>query len=78
MNGVVEANVDAKFNGGVEVINGLYFFNPELVSPELYGQEITFIVNGKATECSIKVIPQPDIKITVGPVFYPRELHRPL
>lgn len=71
MNGVVEANVDAKFNGGVEIINGLYFFNPELVSPELYGQEITFTVNGKATECSIKVIPQPDIKITVGPVFYP-------
>ncbi|WP_426278702.1 hypothetical protein ACN9MN_05595 [Chryseobacterium sp. S-02] len=71
MNGIVEARVDTKLNGGVEVINGLYFFNPGSVNPELYGQEIGFIVNGKPTDCSIKVIPQPDVKIEIGPVFYP-------
>lgn len=71
MNGIVEASVDTKFNGGVEVINGLYFFNPASISPELYGQEINFTVNGKPMDCSIKVIPQPDVKIEVGPVFYP-------
>ncbi len=71
MNGTVKANVDTKLNGGVEIINGLYFFNPKLVSPELQGQEITFTVNGMPTTCSIKVISQPDIQISVGSVYYP-------
>ncbi|UMQ43433.1 hypothetical protein MKS83_06970 [Chryseobacterium sp. Y16C] len=70
-NGIVKAVVDAKLNGGVTVRNGLYFFDPQLVSPELYGQEITFTVNGKPTTCSIKVTSQPDVNIVVDSVYYP-------
>lgn len=70
-NGVVTADVDPEFNGGVELVNGLYFFNPQLVSLELHGQEITFAVNGSPTNCSIKVITQPKVKIDVISIAYP-------
>jgi len=70
-NGVVTADVDPEFNGGVELVNGLYFFNPQLVSSELHGQEITFSVNGSPTNCSIKVITQPKVKIDVTSIAYP-------
>ena len=70
-NGVVKAVVDDKLNGGVELIKGLYFFNSGVVSKELHGQEITFTVNGKPTDCSIKVTSQPDVKIVVSSVIYP-------
>lgn len=70
-NGVVTADVDPKFNGGVELVNGLYFFNPQLVSSELHGQEITFSVNGSPANCSIKVIAQPKVKVEVISIEYP-------
>ncbi|REC51351.1 hypothetical protein DRF62_17370 [Chryseobacterium piscium] len=67
VNGEVIANVGA----GVELDGGQYFFNPKLVDPSLHGQEITFTVNGKPTNCSIKVIAQPEIKVVVDHIFYP-------
>ncbi|MCS3870496.1 hypothetical protein J3D55_003412 [Chryseobacterium ginsenosidimutans] len=70
-NGVVEAVVGTNLEGGVEVINGLYFFNPAVVSSQLHGQEIKFTVNGKPTNCSIKVTSQPNVKIVVSSVIYP-------
>ncbi|SDM18963.1 hypothetical protein [Chryseobacterium taihuense] len=70
-NGVVTADVDPRFSGVVELVNGLYFFNPQLVSPELHNQEIAFSVNGSPVDCSIKVISQPKVKIDVASVAYP-------
>lgn len=70
-NGVVTADVDPKFNGGVELVNGLYFFNPKLVSSELHNQDITFSVNGSPVDCSIKVISQPKVKIDITSIAYP-------
>lgn len=67
VNGEVVANVGR----GVELDGGQYFFNPKLVDPSLHGKEITFTVNGKPTNCSIKVIAQPEIKVVVDHVFYP-------
>jgi len=67
VNGEVIANVGA----GVEIDGGQYFFNPKLVDPSLHGQEITFTVNGKPTNCSIKVIAQPEVKVVVDHIFYP-------
>lgn len=69
MNGVVKANSD--LNAGVEIIDGKYFFNPSIVNWELYGQEITFTVNGKPTNCSIKVIQQSGVEIKIDAVTYP-------
>jgi len=69
MNGVVKANTG--LNAGVELIDRQYFFNPSLVNGELYGEEITFTVNGKPTNCSIKVIQQSDVEIKVDSVAYP-------
>lgn len=71
VNGEVTANVAAGLNGGVELSNGQYFFNPKLLDVSLWGQEITFSVNGKSTNCSIKVIPQPEVNIVADYVFYP-------
>ncbi|WP_454045246.1 hypothetical protein [Chryseobacterium sp. Marseille-Q8038] len=68
LNGVVKASV----GGGVKQSgNGQYIFDPKSVGEEFHGQEITFTVNGKPTNCSIKVISQPEINIAVGDVFYP-------
>ncbi|MEJ5049578.1 hypothetical protein WH221_07045 [Chryseobacterium culicis] len=68
MNGVVKANI----GNGVKFINGQYVFDPKAVEEQFYGQEITFTVNGKPTDCSIKVISEPDIKVeVVEPVIYP-------
>lgn len=67
VNGEVVASVGA----GVEIDNGQYFFNPKLVDKIVYGQEITFTVNGKPTNCRIKVIAQPEVNIAVDFVFYP-------
>ncbi|NIF06628.1 hypothetical protein F3J23_14355 [Chryseobacterium sp. Tr-659] len=71
LNGVVKAAVDGSLNGGVQIINGKYFFDPASVSPQLYGQEITFTVNGVPTSCSIKVTAQPKVKIVANSVDYP-------
>ncbi|MDW9382825.1 PKD domain-containing protein [Chryseobacterium sp. JV558] len=69
MNGIVKASVGS----GVKLINGQYFFDPEAVEEQYRGQEITFTVNGKPTDCSIKVVSQPEIKIEVVDVFYPED-----
>ncbi|RTZ49422.1 hypothetical protein EJ377_01855 [Chryseobacterium arthrosphaerae] len=70
VSGVVKASVTDNLNGGVELINGQYFFNPGMISPSLIGQEISFTVNGKPTSCSIKVVTQPDVTIDVVSVDY--------
>jgi archaellum component FlaF (FlaF/FlaG flagellin family) len=68
MNGVVKASI----GNGVKFINGQYIFDPKAVEEQFYGQEITFTVNGKPTDCSIKVISEPDVKVeVVKPVIYP-------
>jgi len=67
INGIVKASVGS----GVKLINGQYFFDPKAVEEQYRGQEITFTVNGKSTDCSIKVVSQPEIKIEVVDVFYP-------
>lgn len=69
VNGVVKANVDSDSNG-VELDNGKYFFNPKLVSADLYGQSIGFTVNGQPTSCSIKVIAVPKVNVAVTSVSY--------
>lgn len=71
MNGDVKAVVEKGLNGGVEQIKGKYFFNPGAVSNELLGKEITFTVNGKPTNCIVKVTPQPNVTIKVTSVVYP-------
>ena len=70
-NGVVTADVDSTLNSGVESRNGLYFFNPQTVSKELHGKEITFSVNGSPADCSIKVISQPEVKIETTSIIHP-------
>jgi len=69
MNGVVKANTD--LNAGLELIDRQYFFNPSIVDSELYDQEITFTVNGKPTNCSIRVTQQTDVEIAIVDVDYP-------
>lgn len=71
MNGVVKANTD--LDAGVELIDRQYFFNPALVAPELYDEEITFTVNGKPTSCSIRVTKQKDVKINIVDIVYPTD-----
>ncbi|MCX8533042.1 PKD domain-containing protein [Chryseobacterium luquanense] len=73
MNGDVEAVVESGLNGGVELRDGQCFFNPAIVDESLYGQEITFTVNGKSTNCSIKVIPQSDMDVDITSVVYQGE-----
>ncbi|WP_415327981.1 PKD domain-containing protein [Chryseobacterium sp. MMS23-Vi53] len=69
-NGIVKAVVDEGLDGGVITVNGLYFFDPGAISQQLYGKEITFTVNGKPTNCSIKVILEPNVDIEVSSVHY--------
>lgn len=77
VNGDVKAVVGTDLDGGVRNINGTYFFDPTLVSKSLYGQNISFTVNGKPTNCSIKVTPQPNVKIVVSSVTYPSDVSSP-
>lgn len=65
--GVVEASA----GGGVKFQNGKYTFDPKLIDKSLYGQLITFTVNGQPTNCRIKVITKPEVKIKVEKVDYP-------
>lgn len=71
MNGDVKAVVAEGLNGGVEEIDGKYYFNPSKVSPGLYHQAISFTVNGKPTACSVEVVPQSDIDIAVDSNTFP-------
>ncbi|MFY7843736.1 PKD domain-containing protein [Chryseobacterium gambrini] len=70
-NGIVTANVDSDLNGGVQLIDGLYFFDPASVSQELHNQPISFSVNGKSTDCNINVITEPQVRIVVEKVDIP-------
>lgn len=70
-NGIVTANVDSDLDGGVELVDGLYFFNPASVSQELHNQPISFSVNGKSTDCNITVITEPQVRIVVEKVDLP-------
>lgn len=73
MNGDVKAVVEPGLNGGVELRDGKYFFNPAIVDEELYGEEITFTVNGRPTNCTIKVIQQLDMDVDIASIVYPKE-----
>ncbi len=72
-NGVVKANVKAGLTGGVELVNGQYMFNPQLVEDGLLGTEIGFTVNGKQTNCTIRVSPLPVVNIIASDFVYPEE-----
>jgi len=71
VNGEVKAVVDANLNGGVVLMNGSYVFDPSSVSDVLYNTNIGFTVNGKPTDCSMTVTPQPKVNISVSAVDYP-------
>lgn len=73
MNGDVSAFIDGRSIEGVDIIDGKYFFNPALVSSEFYNQDISFTVNGKMTDCTIRVIPQSFMNVKVESVTYPTE-----
>ncbi|WBX98261.1 PKD domain-containing protein [Chryseobacterium gambrini] len=70
-NGIVTANVDSDLDDGVELVDGLYFFNPASVSQELHNQLISFNVNGKPTDCTVTVITEPQVRIVVEKVDIP-------
>lgn len=70
-NGIVTADVDSDLDGGVELVDGLYFFNPASVSQELHNQPISFSVNGKPTDCTVTVITEPQVRIVVEKVDLP-------
>ncbi|MEO4006935.1 hypothetical protein [Flavobacterium sp. CAU 1735] len=67
-NGVVKAVASNGLLGGVTKVNGQYMFDPSLVEPGLQNQEISFTVNGKATNCKVKLLPVP--AVTISPVKF--------
>jgi hypothetical protein len=70
-NGIVRADVAAGLTGGVQLVNGQYMFNPQLVENSLVDTEIAFTVNGKQTNCIVKVIPVPEVVVSVANFVYP-------
>lgn len=68
MNGDVRAVIDGRLIEGIDVIDGKYFFNPTLVNSDFYNQDISFTVNGKMTDCTIRVIPQSFMNVDVESV----------
>ncbi|WP_404985500.1 PKD domain-containing protein [Chryseobacterium sp. M5] len=68
MNGDVRAVIDGRLIEGIDIIDGKYFFNPTLVNSDFYNQDISFTVNGKMTDCTIRVIPQSFMKVDVESV----------
>lgn len=70
-NGEVKAVISTGLNGGVKLNNGNYVFDPSIVSETLYNINISFTVNGKPTDCSIKVIPEPKVNVNVSSIIYP-------
>ncbi|UUC46530.1 hypothetical protein [Flavobacterium cerinum] len=70
-NGEVKAKVATGLTGGVIKVNGQYLFNPGSVETALLNQEIGFTVNGKATNCTIKVLPQPNVTVVASRFDYP-------
>lgn len=68
MNGDVGAVIDGRLIEGIDIRDGKYFFNPTLVNSDFYNQDISFTVNGKMTDCTIRVIPQSFMKVDVESV----------
>ncbi len=68
-NGIVKANVVSNLNGGVTFSNGQYYFDPTLVSESLYNTELTFTVNDKPTNASIRVTREAQVQIEVTDVI---------
>jgi len=69
--GFVEAVVEEGLNGGV-IRNdaGSFFFDPNEVSEELYGTEISFRVNNLDTECTITIHPEVIFNVNLGTITY--------
>lgn len=63
--------VTASDGDGVQFVNGKYVFDPTKVDESLYGQTITFKVDGQQTDCSIKVIAKPNVTVALHSVNYP-------
>lgn len=70
--GVVGVNIKADVTGGVELVDGKYMFNPQLVEESLINTQINFTVNGESTDCSITVLPLPDVNIVASEFVYPQ------
>lgn len=68
MNGDVGAVIDGRLIEGIDIRDGKYFFNPTLVNSDFYNQDISFTVNGKMTDCTIRVIPQSFMNVDVESV----------
>lgn len=75
--GFVSAVIDPGLNGGV-VRNdaGQFVFDPNLVSEELYGEEIQFRVNNLDTECVITINPLPVYSVAAASINYDRPNNR--
>ncbi len=68
--GFVTAQVPKELNGGVvRNDNGDFFFDPNVVSPELIGRPITFEVNNQDTEAVITIHRRPEPIITTTVVY---------
>ncbi|MEP0266721.1 PKD domain-containing protein [Dokdonia sp.] len=63
LDGVVAAVVSEGIHGGVVKVGQQYMFDPSVVDSSLLDQEITFTVNGKPTDASIRVLSKLDIQI---------------
>lgn len=70
-NGEVKAVVNSGVNGGVVKVNGQYMFNPNVVDPTLLNSEIKFTVNGKPTDCKVKVLSNPNVTVAATFFEYP-------
>ncbi|MBN9284279.1 MULTISPECIES: Hint domain-containing protein [unclassified Flavobacterium] len=70
-NGEVKAAAGNVLLAGVTKINGQYLFDPDLVEPALLNQEISFTVNGKPTNCKVRVLPIPAVTINAVKFDYP-------
>lgn len=70
-NGEVKAVVNGGINGGVVKINGQYMFDPAVVHTSLLGNEIKFTVNGKPTDCKVKVLSNPNVTVAATFFEYP-------
>ncbi|MGE6397606.1 PKD domain-containing protein [Chryseobacterium scophthalmum] len=68
MNGDVRAVIDGRLIEGIDIIDGKYFFNPTLVNSDFYNQDISFTVNGKMTDCTIRVILQSFMNVDIDSV----------
>ena len=72
--GEITADVVEGLNGGVTKNNDdKYVFNAHLVSEELYGREIKFMVNGQVTDATMFVLEKPQFDFSSGDPVYSKE-----